>query len=103
LPALVERWEMAAEVEGPRCVVADLDGDRRDEYLFLVTFDADSGPDSGPRPSDMWIFEDAEEDFRLFNSARALANALTADLQIRDVDDYTGDGLPDLVATYDDS
>lgn len=96
LPELVSAWGMAPEIEGVRCLSIDIDGDREDEYLFLVAYDVDRGP----RPSDLWIYEGARENFRFFNSARALANALTSGLEIRDVEDFTGDGLPEVVATW---
>jgi hypothetical protein len=96
LPELVSAWGMAPEIEGVRCLSIDIDGDREDEYLFLVTYDVAEGP----RPSDLWIYEGANENFRFFNSARALANALTSALEIREVADFTGDGLPEVVATW---
>lgn len=98
LPDLVDAWGMAPEIESVRCLSIDIDGDRRDEYLFLVSYDVAVGP----RPSDLWFYEGADEGFRFFNSARALANALTSALKIREVDDFTGDGLPDVVATWEE-
>lgn len=99
LPELVSRWEMAPSVDGPRCVSDDFDGDRLDEWVFLVSYASGAG-DESPFPADLWFFEDETEDYRFFNSARALANAATAGLQVRGVDDMTGDGLPDLVMTW---
>lgn len=99
LPELVSRWEMAPSVDGPRCLSADLDGDRRDEWVFLVSY-ADGAGDESPFPADLWFFEDASEDFRFYNSARALANAATSGLQVRLAEDLTADGLPELVMTW---
>lgn len=97
LPELVEEWGLAEEVEGPRCVPVDFDNDGRDEWVFLVSF-----PGEGDRPgdSDLWFFDDSEADYRYFNSGRALANAGTPGFEIRTVEDLSGDGLPDLAATW---
>ncbi|MEX2372171.1 MAG: hypothetical protein WD800_00055 [Dehalococcoidia bacterium] len=98
LPELVEEWGLAEEVEGPRCVSADLDGDGEDEWAFLVSYDSDD-PDR-PGLSDLWFFEDEEQDWRFFNSARGLANASAEGLQVRAVEDITNDDVPDLIATW---
>ncbi len=101
LPEIVEEWSLQAEVDGIRCASLDLDGDRSDEFIFLVSFG--SGPDDeSPYPADLWFFEDEGAGYRFFNSARALANASTAALRIRSTDDLTSDGLPDVVLTWDE-
>lgn len=101
LPELVAEWNMAPEVEGVRCALLDLDGDRRDEFVFLVSFGS-GADDTSPYPADLWFFEDEEEGYRFFNSARALANASTSALRIRNTDDLTSDGLPEVVLTWDE-
>lgn len=99
LPELVRAWGLQPEVEGQRCALLDLDGDRQDEFVLLIS--EGSGPDdSSPYPADLWFFEDAEGDHRFFNSARAVANAATTGLRIRSVEDLTGDGLPDVALTW---
>lgn len=98
LPDLVRTWGLADETEGPRCLSVDIDGDRDNEFAFLISF----GVDAGPQPSDLWFFESAGEDFRFFNSGRAIANASTSGLHIRHVEDLTDDGKPEIVATWED-
>lgn len=99
LPELVSGWQLAPSVDGPRCASLDLDGDRRDEWAFLISFGEGEG-DESPFPADLWFFQDESEDYRFFNSARALANASTAGLQIRLIEDLTNDGLPEIVMTW---
>lgn len=99
LPELVTGWRLAPSVDGPRCAFVDLDGDRRQEWVFLVSF-GDGEGDESPYPADLWFFQDESENFRFFNSARALANASTSGLRIRLVEDLTNDGLADLVMTW---
>ncbi|MGE3960703.1 MAG: tol-pal system YbgF family protein [Dehalococcoidia bacterium] len=101
LPELVDRWGMASEVDGERCALLDLDGDRKDEFVFLVSY-ASGADDESPYPADLWFFEDEDEGFRFHNSARALANASTAALRIRSLDDLTSDGLPEVTMTWDE-
>ena len=101
LPEVVDEWALQAEVEGVRCAALDLDGDRHDEFIFLVSFGS-GADDTSPYPADLWFFEDKAEGYRFFNSARALANASTAALRIRSTDDLTSDGLPDVVLTWDE-
>ena|GEM_PF-2039832 len=101
LPELVDEWDMAPEVDGVRCALLDLDGDRLDEFVFLVSF-ASGADDASPYPADLWFFEDEEAGYRFFNSARALANASTSALRIRNTDDLTSDGLPEVVMTWDE-
>lgn len=101
LPELVDEWGMAPEVDGVRCALLDLDGDRRDEFVFVVSF-ATGADDNSAYPADLWFFEDEEEDYRFFNSARALANATTSALRVRGTDDLTSDGLPEVIMTWDE-
>ena len=101
LPEVVDEWALQPEVEGVRCASLDLDGDRQEEFIFLVSFGS-GVDDTSPYPADLWFFEDEAEGYRFFNSARALANASTAALRIRSTDDLTSDGLPDIVLTWDE-
>lgn len=101
LPELVDAWRMAPSVAGERCMQVDLDGDRRDELVFLVSF-ASGAEDASPFPSDVWFFDDAEEDYRFLDSTRALANAETTALQIRSVEDLTSDGVPEVMMTWEE-
>lgn len=96
LPELERAWELAEEVEGPRCVAADFNGDGADTWIYLLAL---PGTEDRPGESDLWFF-DAGDNYRFFTSGRALANALTLGFQIREVKDLSGDGLPDLVATW---
>lgn len=98
LPELVEAWEMT-EVEGPRCLLADLDGDGRDEYVFLASFPAES--DDGDARADLWFFDDEEEERRLYHSATALTGGLIYNARIVDVDDVTSDGVPDVMIAWE--
>jgi len=101
LPEIVREWALAPEVDGVRCASLDLDGDRADEFVFLVSFGS-GADDTSAYPADLWFFEDKGSGYRFYNSARALANASTAALRIRSTDDLTSDGLPDVVMTWDD-
>ena len=101
LPELVKAWGMAPEVDGPRCAMLDIDGDRKDEFVFLVSF-ASGADDESPYPADLWFFEDKDEGYRFHNSARALANASTSALRIRSLEDLTSDGLPEITMTWDE-
>ncbi len=91
LPGLVAAWELAP-VLGERCVFADIDGDGSAEYAFAV-----NAATEGANPGDVWFFQGADEQFRLFSSARLLANAVLEDVVIEAVADLTGDRFPDLV------
>ena len=94
VPEVVAAWGFA-EIEGPRCVLADLDGDGGDEFALVVTL-----PRQGEtRPGDVWVFADVRRDARLQASARALANAVLGDVSIVAADDLTGDGLPEIVVS----
>ncbi len=101
LPELVDAWGMAPAVDGERCAMLDLDGDRKDEFVFLVSY-ASGADDESPYPADLWFFEDEDEGYRFHNSARALANASTAALRIRSLDDLTSDGLPEVAMTWEE-
>jgi hypothetical protein len=99
LPELVLAWRLAPSVDGPRCVFADLDGDRRDEWVFLISYGT-GADDESPYAADAWFFQDEAEGYRFFNSARALANAATAGLRIRLVRDLTSDGQAEVVMSW---
>src|SRR5690606_11718927 len=101
LPEIVREWALAPEVDGVRCALVDLDGDRLDEFVFLVSYGT-GAEDISPYPADLWFFEDEGAGYRFFNSARALANASTAALRIRSTEDLTSDGLADVVMTWDE-
>lgn len=99
VPELVSKWRLAPSVDGPRCAFADLDGDREDEWVFLISFGEGEG-DESPYAADLWFFQDEEQDYRFYNSARALANASTTGLRVRVIEDLTNDGLPDVLMTW---
>ncbi len=98
LQDVVRTWGLAMEVDGPRCFSVDIDGDGTDEYAFLISFAANSGPN----PSDLWFFQRRGDAWRFFNSGRALANASTAGLHVRAVEDITGDDAAEIVATWEE-
>ena len=88
LPEVVSGWALA-ETAGRRCLYADIDGDGESEFAFALTL-----PDG---PGDVWFFESADRDFRLFSSARLLAGRVLEDVSIAVTADLTGDRAPDLV------
>lgn len=90
LPALVEEWGLE-RIDGTRCLQADIDGDQRDEFIFLITLPSGAG--------DVWFFEGADEQYRLGSSARVLANDLLETVRIIAAEDLTGDGQVDPVIT----
>ena len=91
LPGLVTAWELAP-VLGERCIFADIDGDGASEFAFAV-----NAATEGVSPGDVWFFQGTDEQFRLFSSARVLANAVLEDVVIEAAADLTGDRFPDLV------
>jgi hypothetical protein len=91
LPELVTDWELEP-TDGGRCLLGDLDGDDRDELIYLV-----SVPGDPVAPGDVWFFDDADESYRLFTSARAVANEILAGVKIEALVDLTGDGAPEAV------
>ncbi len=93
LPGLVAAWELAP-VLGERCVFADIDGDGASEFAFAVVATTE-----GANPGDVWFFEGADQQFRLFSSARVLAGELLEDVVLEAVADLTGDRFPDLVVS----
>ncbi|GMU41402.1 MAG: hypothetical protein AMXMBFR23_22680 [Chloroflexota bacterium] len=97
LPELVKEWGLAEEQEGPRCLPVDFDGDGKDEWLYVLNF---PGRGDAVGLGDIWFFEDQEAGYRYFNSARGLANAATAGVQVREVRDLTRDGFDDVVITW---
>ena len=95
LPELVEAWGLG-NTDGARCATGDIDGDRRDEFVFLLTVPAGEPPYAG----EVWFFQSDDEDYRLFASARQLVNEVIAGVQIVSADDFTGDGSPDIVVSW---
>lgn len=93
LPGLVAAWELAP-VLGERCIFADIDGDGASEFAFAVVATTE-----GANPGDVWFFEGADEQFRLFSSARVLAGELLEDVVLEAAADLTGDRFPDLVVS----
>lgn len=91
LPELVADWELEP-TEGERCLLGDLDGDGRDELIYLV-----SVPGDPIAPGDVWFFDDPDESYRLFTSARAVANEILGGVVIEALVDLTGDGAPEAV------
>lgn len=91
LPELVRDWELEP-VEGMRCASADIDADGNDELIYVV-----SVPGDPAAPGDVWFFDDEEAGYRLFTSARALANEVLAGVNIEAIVDLTGDGSPEAV------
>ena len=88
LPELVSAWQLAPTL-GARCLFADIDGDGEGEFAFAVTL-IDG-------PGDVWFFQGSDESFRLFSSARVLANQVLEEVTIEATDDLTGDRFPELV------
>jgi len=91
LPELVRDWDLEP-VTGVRCAVGDIDGDGLDELVYAVSITGDLAP-----PGDVWFFDDHEEGYRLFTSARALANEILGGINIEAVVDLTGDGAPEAI------
>jgi len=91
LPELVEDWQLEP-TDGDRCLLGDIDGDDRDELIYLVSVAGEPAA-----PGDVWFFEDADESYRLFTSARAVANQILAGVKIEAYTDLTGDGAPEAV------
>ena len=93
LPGLVAAWDLAP-VLGERCIFADVDGDGASEFAFAVVATTE-----GANPGDVWFFQGADEQFRLFSSARVLATELLEDVVLEAAADLTGDRFPDLVVS----
>ena len=94
IPEVVAAWGFA-EAEGPRCVLADLDGDGSDEFAVLVTL-----PLLGEtQPGDVWVFANVRGDARLRASARALANAVLGDVGIVAAADLTRRWTAEIVVS----
>lgn len=91
LPGLVAAWGLAP-VLGERCFFADIDGDGTSEFAFAVVTTTEAAS-----PGDVWFFQGADEQFRLFSSARVLANEVLEDVVLTAAADLTGDRFPDLV------
>lgn len=92
LPELEASWQLAPTA-GERCVFADVDGDGVSELAYALTLA--SGGATGP--GDVWFFQGADESFRLYSSARVLANAVLEDVAIEVAADLTGDRFAELV------
>ena len=92
LPELVEAW-LLSTTAGERCVFADMDGDGVSELAYALTL----APTGETGPGDVWFFQGADESFRLYSSARVLANAVLEDVTIEAAADLTGDRFPELV------
>lgn len=92
LPDLVEAWGLSA-TSGERCLLADMDGDGVGELAYALTL----APAGETGPGDVWFFQGADESFRLYSSARVLANAVLEDVTIEAATDLTGDRFPELV------
>ena len=93
LPRLVAAWGLGP-TDGERCLAGDIDGDDRDELVFVV-----STAGERPTPGDVWFFEDASESYRLLSSARAAANAALVGVRLHALVDLTGDQAPEAVIT----
>ncbi len=91
LPELVRDWDLEP-VAGARCATGDVDGDGLEELVYTVSVAGDPAP-----PGDVWFFDDGEAGYRLFTSARALANEILSGVNIEAVVDLTGDGAPEAV------
>jgi hypothetical protein len=92
LPEIETSWQLAP-TEGERCLFADLDGDGVSELAYALTL----APAGETGPGDVWFFQGADESFRLYSSARVLANAVLEDVAIAATADLTGDRFPELV------
>jgi hypothetical protein len=91
LPELVTDWELEP-TEGERCLLGDIDGDGRNELIYLIAV-----PGEPVAPGDVWFFDDADESYRLLTSARAVANEILAGVKIEALVDLTGDGSMEAV------
>jgi len=91
LPELERDWELEP-VDGVRCASGDFDADGRDELIYTVSVAGEPAA-----PGDVWFFDDEESGYRLYTSARALANEILAGVDIEAVIDLTGDGNPEAV------
>ena len=87
-------WNMPP-TRGERCVFADFDGDGLDEFAYLVTLDGT------PPPADIWLFDDANESFNFLTSIRTLANEVLSSLELLPSADLSGDGSPEVIATFE--
>ncbi len=97
LPELVREWDLAP-IAGRRCFIVDIDGDNRDEFIFIVT---SASSDSVQLPGDIWFFEDEEGNRALYQSGRGLAHAPLENVAVVGLQDLTNDGRPDLVAIWE--
>jgi hypothetical protein len=97
LPELVRAWNLAP-VEGERCLHTDMDGDGRDEFVFLITLPPDE--EGGSVHADLWFFDDERAERRFYHSGRGIANQALVNLEILEVRDFTGSDTPEIVATW---
>ena len=91
LPELVEDWKLL-DIESNRCLIGDVDGDDLDEIIYLVSIKGES-----TNPGDVWFFDDSQSAYRLFNSARAVANEILSNIKIEGLVDITGDDYPEAI------
>jgi len=99
LPELVAAWGFSP-IDGPRCTLINLDDDEADEFVLVITTDGGE-PAPENRRGDVWFFDDASANYRIFASARALANRQLTGVAIRSFADLTDDGAPDLAITFE--
>ena len=91
LPELIEDWKLL-NIENDRCLIGDVDGDDLDEIIYLVSVEGESA-----NPGDVWFFDDSQSAYRLFTSARAVANEILSNLKIEGLSDITGDNYPEAI------
>ena len=91
LPELVEDWKLL-DIENDRCLIGDVDGDDLDEIIYLVSVKGESSD-----PGDVWFFDDSQSAYRLFTSARAVANEILSNVKIEGFSDITGDNYPEVI------
>ena len=91
LPELVEDWKLL-NIENDRCLIGDVDGDDLDEIIYLVSVEGES-----TNPGDVWFFDDSQSAYRLFTSARAVANEILSNVKIEGLSDITGDNYPEAI------
>ncbi len=106
LAALFEAWEMASDGTAD-CAAADLDGDGEDEYV--VRLSRSVGPDEGAPPDSLagmvFVFDQQGGSYREQSlipesgNALPLADGAYLEAAIFEVDDFNGDGTPEIAVT----